>query len=675
MGVIEINRFANLVSFYFKQFFTSKLYIGTLLFFSITFLLRIYFRITDTFGMSDYGNLIGEMFIIVHVLFLTHMVYFYKFLTDELTYGVQNFFPDSYVIMVQKIVAITMVHLVIQLFFYTIQFGILMIFYRVVSIPVSHFYLESYVFILFYYFIPTIIAMGLGIIIAILIGKHKISFGIIFIIWLFLGPLNTTIFPWHFRSLGVNDLENLLYLSVQSIQNIYKSYIGFDFSVATIWKSISWLLLLVFLIGTLTLRWCTIPKERTKTLLVLMSCLAFFIVSSFMMMESGSKAFQFSHQEEEIDYYERSYEFQTDLNYTIKQYTIEFAREMSVEIDFNSLDTRTPTFQLYHAYPILKITDSAGKELKYERNGDQVRVYVEKTTALKFIYQLTDSYFQPFYRKKFILSADMGWYPRKLANQVYEYDQRNDALVRNHFSTESTAFTLTIENDQNPILNLSQESPGKYKGIVDGVSIIQGTNLTVTFDDYKLIYPADGGEDKKQFEIFVEKLELVHEQLSNISTLEVPKLPKQIVIFSGQGETSQSTNLLMYNTDSLYPLDSIYTLYLVPEKVIRAFLIQSRTNTPLEFSAMNEWTNLAADTLATRNDLSQEEGFNPLPDSYYALSKKEQHQAEKIYSDFFGLTVELQNVFLKQWYEEIETIQNDWTQIEQLMEEVVTLEN
>lgn len=669
-----MGRFFNLMRFYRRRLITSRFYIGLFIFFTILFLTRFYFRITDQFGRADYGNLIGEMMIVVHALFLGYMVYFYKLFSDELKYGVHSFFADSSLIIMQKIGAITLVHAFFQFLYYTFTAILLVLFYTVIGIPITYFYVDSAFFMMINYAAPMLIAQLIGVLLAVMLGKQKVSFFIMLVIWLFIGPLNTHLFLQYFRQIEAESLETFFFIGVMNSNNVYTSFLGYDYSAGSLWKMLAWLSALTILIILCHLKFNLSKKERLRNVVIIGISLVLAGTSLSAMTATNSKAFSYADGDRETEYYQTERTLETDLSYEIDYYSIDFDDVITAEIGLKSLHTSTPSFQLYHAYLVQEVRDQSGKSLSFSQKGDHVQVSTGETDSLTFVYKLVDTYAQPILHGNFLLFSAKGWYPRKASGNVFKYSSENNRLRANHFHHEVVPFTLRSKEEL--FTNLNQAGSSSYEGFSDGLAVLKGNYLRSHTGEYQIVYPADWNETQHQFEDFIESMKLVHHQLQAITGMDISAIPNQLLLLSGHGETHIQTDLLVYYTDSLYPIDTLYTQYILPEKMIEGFVSTSLSPTAKERENLFEWVDLASLAIADRLGLSQGM-FGPSYSSLRSLSLSEDEikLANDVYVTFFSLTEDDQNDFLKTWLKEIEGIGNDWSKISSLLEGVTEHES
>lgn len=207
-----MSMFFSLLVFYAKQMLKSFLYLGTMLFMVIMLISRFGIRQNDPYGITDYGNFVGEMTLIVQAVMLLFMIFFYKLFSDEYKFGANNLFVGSFRITLLKITALLCNHLLFLVAFIGFQVTLIFIFYRVWEIPFSSFYTQTVSYVIVYWYLPFVFAFFLGIFTALLFGKNKISFVFMMVVWLAIGPMNTELFSRYFRQFSFSDVESLFYI-------------------------------------------------------------------------------------------------------------------------------------------------------------------------------------------------------------------------------------------------------------------------------------------------------------------------------------------------------------------------------------------------------------------------------------------------------------------------------
>lgn len=599
-----MSRLKNLVFFYSKRLVTSKFYMGTLLVYTLLLVIQ-YIREYKRSNIIDYGNVLNVFFTSQQIFFLVYAVYFYRLFAEERAFSIERYFVDTYRILWQKVTSMAFVHMGIQSVFFLIQILLVWCFYRAVSIPMSSIYLEAGLFIVLYCWLPILISLAIGVMVASMVGKHKISFAILLMIWLLLGPMNTDIFVDYFRGIQADDWRSFLYLSTMSIHQVYESYIGYSYSLGTVWKGIGWILVSVLLLLISLLRFSTLRKHRIAT------AVAFFLVSGlvigsiYQMARKDSSAFNYANQQVESVYYQDYTIPQADLRYRITHYMIKIGdtgNQLSTTIALEQVQTTTPTFQLHHGFPIERIIDEQGQEQPFQRQGDMVNVSIQPTTtALTFDYTLTSQYFVKVHRDRWLLPATGGWYPKRSAESVMQYVDflSNSRAILNPIHDPAVKFQ--VQSNQELLLNIPQIKPTIYEGVVDGLAVIKAPAQQQTIGRYKVVYPLDWTDTTAQFELMIARMEQVNHDLKKI----IPasrSLPVMLVFQSGEGDVQWYDEFLLYPTDSLYAIDSIdNTSYLLPTKLAFAHINQQLSNPAIA----EEWQSLTSLILSMRYEIAQ----------------------------------------------------------------------
>lgn len=667
-----MSRLMNLVMFYSKRLVTSKFYMGTLLVYMLLLVVQ-YIGLYKRSNMIDNGNVLSIFFTAQQMLFLVYAVYFYRLFAEERAFSIERYFVDAYRILCQKIAAMAFVHMIIQGIFFLIQTLFVWCFYKAVSVPWSSFYLESGLFILLYCWLPTFISLAIGVVVASMVGKHKISFAILLMIWLLLGPMNTEIFSDYIRQIQSDDWRSFLYLSTMSIYQVYQSYIGYSYSLGTVWKGISWIFLSILLLLISLLRYSTIRKQRIAT------AVAFFLVgvlaigSIYQMTLEDSRAFNYADEQAESAYYQNYTGSLADLRYHIAQYTIKIEdteNQLSTTIALEQVQTTTPTFQLHHAFPIQRIVDEHGQEQTFQRQGDMVSVNIKPTTtALTFDYTLTSQYFAKVHRNRWLLPATVGWYPKRSDEPIMQYVDflgYSRAILN---PIQKPAVKFQVHSSQELLLNIPKIKPMLYEGVVDGLAMIKAPFQQQKIKRYQVVYPLDWTDTTTQFEVMIARMEQVNQDLKKL----IPSsrsLPDILVFQSGGGTVQWHDHFLLYPTDSLYAIDSIdSTAYLLPSKLAFAHMNQQLGNPAMA----EEWQELTSIILSMRHKIAQAgfELIQPKSVNYYELSATDQQSADFVYSQVLQADEELQNRLLSTWFAKIEQVQNNWQKIEQLVREVL----
>lgn len=677
-----MNVYTNLLHFYAKNLRRSVFYIATILFGFIILISRFIVRQFDQFQVENYGGFIGETVIITQGLFLCYMVYFYKVFSDELKYGVQNFFVNSYSILLKKIGALVTIHVLVQLVVLLIQTLLLFIFYRIWSIPYSSFYIDSAIFLFYYMFIPILIGSLIGILIATILEKNKSSIVVILFVWVLLGPLNTELFREYFRSIPIGDIKSFWKLGVSNSEGVFISYKGFEISKVNFYKGIIFLLLNVSLILFTLLKW---NKKSGVQLKVMISGVAavicILLIGDRVLKANDNLLFSYADIDKEREYYTASLSDQIS---PIEQYQIDGYHIMldfdeyynaQVDIDISHLKDKDIYFTLYHGYEIKNVKDYMNRELDYQHVGDFVEIQLadENTERITFTYAIKASPVILFEKKNKYLPSYTSWIPTPGKTPLFYNDPIGGKLMTNIQSQDKDIlYTMQIESSDEIQIktNLNEVDQDKFEGISNGVTLIIGDFLSYeTPEGIEVIYPNDWRDIRKDWTVFEETATLILAEGNAILGNEIipTKLPKHLIFDSHQQISYLNNEFLILNLESLYSLSSPLTLQYLPQELLKVMTEDLMED--ISEDAYSNWLDLSSMFIKFQVDLVQEE-YTYYPDEYEYATAEEKSSIQFVYNRFFEIDPQQQRKFLKEWYQQLGLFDNDWSAVEKLMIEV-----
>lgn len=643
-------RWKLLFSFYFKQMIKSKLYLGAWIFSFLLFIFRIILYFATALGIEKYGDLPGEAAGIVQIVSIFYIVYFYRIFSNELLYGVHTYFVDGYRILLEKMSALFVCHVLFQGIFLAFTYGLFSGIYLGVGVEISSIYLSLLRFMIVYLFVPLIFCPLYGFIAALLIPGKKVSFLAILFFWIATGSMNSQTFEPFFDTVQANDWKSLLLIGVSNLLNVYDPYIGFDISWGIELKLIAWSLLLVGLILYLSLRYSIQKKERKYVLPILAVFSIAIIGTSYTAIPLHSKAFKLADYTAENDYYLHLKKPNSDIRYEIESYEISLKNEkVTAIVTFSELNTEMPTFQLYYAYPIRSIK-ADNKQVQFERDGDIVTVHLpNKVSSLTFHYDIVDTNFVPYVNGRVALLADKAWYPKKRTTHIFEPDVTNISVIESEdvFPNESYQFTVNVEGAL--FCNLPKQGE-VYQGEAQAVTVIIGQGNQLTYDGYHITYPADWPKMKERVPVVLEQLEITLQDINQIVDTPVQSLPKSIV-FSNYGLSSFMTkDHLVYNTGYGDPVNAYDVMKDFPFNML-SMLVERKGS----YIMFEEWKNLTSIVIRQKNDwyVDAFDGI-PLSISKYSIPKSEEKLIEVVYDYFFQLNGEEQKAFIQEWYRQMD---------------------
>lgn len=615
----------------------------------LLFVFRIILYFATALGIEEYGDLPGEAAGIVQIVSIFYIVYFYRIFSNELLYGVHMYFVDGYRILLEKMSALFVCHVLFQGIFLAFTYGLFSGIYLGVGIEISSIYLSLFRFMIVYLFVPMIFCPLYGFIVALLIPGKKVSFLAILFFWIATGSMNSQTFEPFFDSVQANDWKSLLLIGVSNLSHVYDPYIGFDISWGNELKLIAWSLLLVGLLLYLSLRYSIQKKERKYVIPILAVFSIAIIAASYAAIPLHSKAFKRADYTAENNYYLHLKKPNSDIRYEIESYEISLKNgKVTVKVTFSELNTATPTFQLYYAYPIQSIR-ADGKRVQFDREGDIVTVHLpnKQVSSLTFHYNIVDTNFVPYVNGRVALLADKAWYPKKRTTHVFEPDVTNISVIESEdvFPEESYPFTLNVEGAL--FCNLPKQGE-VYQGEAQAVTVIIGQGNQMTYGGYHITYPADWPKMKERVPVVLEQLEITLQEINQIVDTPVQSLPKSIV-FSNHGLSSFMTkDHLVYNTGYGDPVNAYDVMKDFPFNML-SMLVERKGSS----SMFEEWKTIASFYFRQKHGWLIDE-IEPLLILSGLISQDEKKPNELVFDYFSQLNEEEQKAFLQEWYRQMD---------------------
>lgn len=616
---------------------------------------------SNPYDMEAYGQLPGELSMIVQMVSIFYIVFFYRTQSNELLYGVQSFFVDGYRIMLEKISAMFAAHLMFQGIMLIVTYSIFTMIYFIVGIEPSGFYLSLLRFLMIYMLAPLIFSMLYGLIVAMLFGTKKSSFIGVLLLWVATGSMSIELLFSFFSTVHADEWQSLLFIGMNNTMHVYKSYIGFDVHWGNELKLITWFLIITGIILILSLRWILRTRERNFVIKVLLVMSFLCVVTAYGVVELSTKTFSRPDEMKETDTYKNMNEAETDIHYEIESYSISLEeKQATVQVKFYHMNTLEPTFQLYHAYPVKWI--KAGKDLvEFERSGDIVKVNLPtSTSSLTFNYEIVDTNFVPYTDGRTVLLADKAWYPKKRVSHMYEMNEDKGWIELSERFLPDESYSFTLEVEEMLFSNLPRHGE-VYSGDSQAVTLINGQGNLLTYGDYHITYPADWPKMKERVPTVLSQLEKTLHEVQQLAPTTIQSLPKAIV-FSNYGLSSLMTkDHLIFNTGYGVAVDAHDTTKDFQEKTLQ-LAVQNKGS----YTLHREWVNMSSQFIRQKNEwLIDLKGRSS--ESYF-LPKAEQESIDFIYHDFHGLNLEQQQHFLREWYEKMDETWT-WDQVLDLLEE------
>jgi hypothetical protein len=399
-----------------------------------------------------------------------------------------------------KIIGKFIVNIFLVTSFVLVNNIVLFILYAVKNMP-GKLYTDSILYFILYWEFGFIIAVVIGMIIGIFIKSRK-AYVTMFILWLFIGPLNYYIFrplATLFR-LDLRVPQYILNLGQNNPHSAYNVLYGFPLQSFNFTQRLLILLLVLFLFFILYYR-----KDKK---IIVVATVVFLIILiptfnkyrlNFGMIKSYTS---YTHQEQyDMMYYmqykdaaisksETKFQIKTcDINLKIDN-EVKMNTVLKVKLD-NSGDSLV--FTLYRDFNINSIKDEDGKAVKFNRKGDSVEVILdsklnkddEKTFNFNY-----EGYSSPLFfadENAVMLPAYFPYIPSKVNAPAMAYT--STGFYRNDFSYTAD-YTLTYSGKHKLYTNLNKVGENKWEGKnVRGVTLISGNISEQVCDGIIFYYP------------------------------------------------------------------------------------------------------------------------------------------------------------------------------------------
>lgn len=352
-----------------------------------------------------------------------------------------------------------------------------------------------------YFFLADIIAVLIGMLCS-GIKKTSVAYIILIVFGFLFSPLtnNLTGMFYDTGEVSVYPIWKLFEIYPKYFMNDNRAY-GFAANSKTLSIIMLWIGLLALMIA---LSLCLFRTKKQK-IITTVSCLLVFIFSFAGALAPFSEAPQDSnsflgdteyylskkHEEfviqknEKPDFEITSYDMKLDIRDELKG-------EVTISVDKANLDEYR--FTLYHGYKIKRISDSSGKKLKFDRDGDYVTVYPSSSTdTLTFKYK---GHSAKFYSNSqgSCLPSGFAYYPINGFRYVYDTATACQGRVGTKLS-EPVKMRVEVKCRNKMFCNLDKTDKNLFEGISDGLTLVSGFYKEMIVDDTRLIYQCYNNEE------------------------------------------------------------------------------------------------------------------------------------------------------------------------------------
>nr|WP_259548237.1 ABC transporter permease [Heyndrickxia oleronia] len=663
-----MNIFFNLFLFYNKRLLKSFFYLGTMLFMVVMLFLRFFIDDNKAYDYMDYGSFVGEMMLIIQAVMLLFIVFFYRLFSDEYKFGANNLFVGSFRITLLKIAALLCNHLLFLVIFLGAQISFIFVYFHSVGIPFSSFYSQTASYIIVYWFLPFVFAYFLGILVALLFGKGKISFVLMIVVWIAIGPMNTELYSSYFRKLSFSDLGSLFYIGPLHSENSFNELVGYNTSESAYLKITFWCISAIGIVFILLLKSARTVRDKTFILII---CLFLLIGNTIIfpnIFQDEKPIFSYENSAKEIKYYKVPKEdvAQNYLQYSIKQYdiTLNVDKNVSAEtkVTVNNIMNNTLSFVLYHFFKVKKVIDRDGNHLPFVQHGDFVTVRRSSKVPndkITFYYDMKDSAQIPISENYLYLPNYFSWIPVKSDHAPFTYiNVYGDAIKSLSMQSKKIIhYNLTFNGEIPIYTNLHSHRNGTYSGDVSGgITVIAGEITKKKFGRQEVIYPNSWSDISKDWQVYEKYLIEVNREIRDMFHLNDMKLPNKIVLVSPNWELNSylSSDHLLIQHETLLNISS--AVKEIPEVFIPALLWNYNQRTLSSYEQIFAFNDILSIYIRDKVKIKSPVSAPTSAEPPYSTQKI----VEQFYKQFYDLSEKQQKEFLVLWYKEMSNVSDSW---------------
>lgn len=170
-----------------------------------------------------------------------------------------------------------------------------------------------------------------------------------------------------------------------------------------------------------------------------------------------------------------------DMNFKIKNL---LSGDVTVKVDNPNLTEYH--FTLYYGYKLKSVTNSNGKKLKYDRDGDYITVHTDAPTeSFNFKYK---GFSQVFYSnsQSSNLLGGFAYYP--INGFRYVYSVADQGSIRTKLS-KSVPMSVKVDCGKKMFSNLESTGKNTFEGTSDSLTLVSGFYKEINTDGIRMIYP------------------------------------------------------------------------------------------------------------------------------------------------------------------------------------------
>jgi len=499
--------------------------------FLILTFLSVSYHFISSFRLFDPGGaLISTAFIVQGGIFASMILGLSLVQNEVFCWSDEMFYvlPNGYS---SKIISKFLVLLSVIIMFNGISVIILYLIFGYYDVS-SAFYWKSILYLFLYWGIPLVISGIIGMFMGLHI-KSRLVYPLLIIIWLFIGPLNITVFKplMAILKIDLNSIANFLNLGQTDPNVVYDPVYGFPLEIHRWLQKGLWILniSILFMISVLKKSNCKPTMQMISVLIILL----FFNIPLITLYTDEEQVITTRYEENAVRNYDRNYYatnkypvFKNPVSFAIESYEInmEVFRNFKAKVIMKirpHKETEKIVFTLYHNLRVKKVFDGSNLELSYNQVGDQVLLLFPETLdvgvqhKITMIYEGTSSPYFYANEQAVMLPSYFPWLPVAGSYQSMKVDESK--LIRNPLNLRiPTKFTLRYLGPQPLFTNLPKKGENLWSGEAPcGISLVAGMLTETKVDAKAVIYPVSLNKMIEGVPIFLESIEQTAEYIKD----------------------------------------------------------------------------------------------------------------------------------------------------------------
>jgi hypothetical protein len=373
------------------------------------------------------------------------------------------------------------------------------------------FYLDSTLFVFYYWFLTFGICTLFGFLIGLWIINPKLSFPIIIFLWLLFSPLNSYFLGSITKIFGF-EIPKFLDISIDDPFKAFDPFSGLTVDNQDILLiPLILIILVVKVITSIRLKYDKSPYGKILSLICgIFIFLCLINITDLMIKQEGSNQHSFNPEA----YQKEGYESNTlKTNTSVRKIKIKLEAdsqyEIKVKIEFqDSIKSKRKSFFLYSGFDVIEVYGNKEKKIDFKQVGDEILLNnVEGHQTLTFKYRGNNvPYFFPS-NDNIYLPYFSTWLPSQTSNLPFLY--KGGSLLHQFANKEPKIQYELRYNGTNAIhTNLSKIGNNLYAGSSSkGISIISGDLISTNIRSSEVYYPSSWGQKTYGLQTYIKELE------------------------------------------------------------------------------------------------------------------------------------------------------------------------